>query len=297
MMSNALPSACTTPLARAALAQAPSTTMPVEPETADEVLLGLAAVGLCVLVVWIVRRIARRDKLSLRDTPGRHNRLSILHVLGILLVWFVAQVIVLETLAGVWGPDSPKLLTLVGVAGGVVFIMVSLAAAARTFRLGVVRGMGLSLRHWLYDTARGVAGYLAALPVCLGLLLLSELFLPAREHAMIAALRDLPAGWQAVILIVTIVLAPLGEELFFRGIVQSYVRSRLGHPWAAVLITSVFFSLVHAPYWNTIPALFALSVFIGYNYERSGRLVAPIVTHALFNGVMMLTVLLSPQAG
>lgn len=297
MMSNALPSGCTTTPAEAVIAQTPPTTMPRAARTADEILLGLSAIGLCVLVVWIVRRVARRDKFSLRRTPGRRNRLSVLHVLGILLVWFVAQAVVLQALAGVWGPDSPRLLTVVGVAGGVAFVVLSLAVAWRTFRLGIVRGMGLSGRHWLYDSARGVAGYLAALPVCLGLLLLSELFLPTREHVMITALRDLPGAWKAIILIATVVLAPLGEELFFRGIVQSYLRSRLARPWAAVLVTSVFFSLVHAPYWQTVPALFALSVFIGYNYERSGRLVAPIVTHALFNGVMMLTVLLSPQAG
>ena len=55
--------------------------------------------------------------------------------------------------------------------------------------------------------------------------------------------------------------------------------------WQAVLaivITSVFFSLVH-PIW-TWPAIFVLSLFLGYAYERTGNLWTCIVMHALFNG-------------
>ena len=58
------------------------------------------------------------------------------------------------------------------------------------------------------------------------------------------------------------------------------------------MLTSAIFAMLH---WDTVasadgewvplPALFALGVVLGYNYERSGRLVAPILIHALFNGV------------
>jgi len=49
----------------------------------------------------------------------------------------------------------------------------------------------------------------------------------------------------------------------------------------------VLFTFVHYPHWQNMPALLALSIVLGYNYERSGRLVGPIVTHALFNAVFL----------
>jgi membrane protease YdiL (CAAX protease family) len=52
------------------------------------------------------------------------------------------------------------------------------------------------------------------------------------------------------------------------------------------VIASAIFACVHAQAQN-IPALFALGIALGYNYERCGRLLPPMIMHMLFNGVMM----------
>jgi membrane protease YdiL (CAAX protease family) len=39
-----------------------------------------------------------------------------------------------------------------------------------------------------------------------------------------------------------------------------------------------------------LPALVILGIVLGYNYERSGRLWAPIMIHALFNALSIVTV-------
>jgi hypothetical protein len=51
--------------------------------------------------------------------------------------------------------------------------------------------------------------------------------------------------------------------------------------WAAILVTSVIFAVVH-PAW-TAPAIFLLSLCLGYAYERTGNLWVPILIHAAFN--------------
>jgi membrane protease YdiL (CAAX protease family) len=53
------------------------------------------------------------------------------------------------------------------------------------------------------------------------------------------------------------------------------------HLWAAVLVTSLLFAMVH-PGWMR-PMIFVLSVCLGYAYERTGNLWAPITIHAAFN--------------
>ena len=54
-----------------------------------------------------------------------------------------------------------------------------------------------------------------------------------------------------------------------------------------VVVASVLFALVHYPLWYQVPSMFVFGIVLGYNYERCGRLYAPILAHALFNAVNM----------
>ncbi len=254
-------------------------------------MIALLGVGVCLLVVWGIRRVLHPSKLLLRRAPGRPNVVTPLHIVLVLLVWLGATEAARRLLANRFGSEAPEAQTLLSIAGQVPWIIASLFVAARTFRGGLRRGLGLSLRHWPWDAVRGTVGFLAVLPVCVGLGLLMVSILPPRyirEHVMLANLDKVSAAWKAVIVVSAVVLAPLAEELFFRGLLQSMVRRYIGSPWAAILITSVLFALVHASLWHAMPALFALSVALGYNYERSGRLLAPLLIHAAFNAVQII---------
>ncbi len=55
------------------------------------------------------------------------------------------------------------------------------------------------------------------------------------------------------------------------------------HGWVAIFITSLGFALLH-PSWSW-PAIFVLAVGLGYLYERTGNLWAPIIVHLLFNSL------------
>jgi hypothetical protein len=78
-----------------------------------------------------------------------------------------------------------------------------------------------------------------------------------------------------------IVVAPLFEELFFRGFAYPILKQRLGAVTALVTV-SVVFALIHFNLPSMAP-LFALSLGLGVVYEMTGSLLAPIVMHALFN--------------
>ncbi len=81
------------------------------------------------------------------------------------------------------------------------------------------------------------------------------------------------------------------EEIFFRGILYSTIKSFLG-PWVSALIVAVIFALVHQTWSNLLP-LFLMSLLLTWLYERNGRLLAPIAYHAVNNAVTFSMVYIS----
>jgi membrane protease YdiL (CAAX protease family) len=94
------------------------------------------------------------------------------------------------------------------------------------------------------------------------------------------------------VFVAAVLIAPIIEELLFRGLLQSTLRSLGYGPWVSIAIGSFFFILFHAApsHW---PALFVLSMSLGYSYERSGSLLRPIFIHAIFNATSVVVTLLT----
>lgn len=104
------------------------------------------------------------------------------------------------------------------------------------------------------------------------------------------------------------ILAPIGEELFFRGFATTAWRRILG-AWPAILRGAVFFSLAHVVTLfdtsageGTQRALYAflvrlpVGIALGWLFLRRGTLWAPIGLHAVFNGLQV-AALVSVEGG
>jgi membrane protease YdiL (CAAX protease family) len=84
------------------------------------------------------------------------------------------------------------------------------------------------------------------------------------------------------------VLAPLMEELLFRGFLQSFIRKHLGSK-QAIFITALCFSAFHysrEQSFSNIPiigSLFILALFLGFLYEKQRSLAACLSLHSCFN--------------
>ena len=83
--------------------------------------------------------------------------------------------------------------------------------------------------------------------------------------------------------IIAIVIAPPAEEAVFRGLIYPTIK-RLGYPRLALWGTTLLFAAIH---WNlaSFLPLVLLALVLTWLYERTGNLLAPMVTHALFNAV------------
>jgi membrane protease YdiL (CAAX protease family) len=83
-------------------------------------------------------------------------------------------------------------------------------------------------------------------------------------------------------------IAPLTEEIFFRGFLQGALAQLFRSRWVAIIGTAAIFSVFHMTLEN-IPALFFLGVVLGYAYEKSGSLYRPMAIHLVFNALSILT--------
>ena len=86
--------------------------------------------------------------------------------------------------------------------------------------------------------------------------------------------------------VVAVLLAPLFEELFFRGFLYKGLLHSLGW-WPAALGSAAIFSLAHLQMTVFVP-IFALGLGLAWVYERTGSLWTSITMHAVFNGFAVL---------
>ena len=275
-------------------------------EGAETFQITIMAMGLCVLAVWIVRGLANTRKLRLIGTPGRPNSLGGLHIVIVLLgtqLLAAAGVAAAQAIMGqpAAGEPSAEQLLLASAIYSPLLLGLGLGVAHMAFRHGIARGMGLSLRRWFVDSVRGVLGVLAVSPVCFFLLWVGVSVLPESQrepHVILVYLAsgDASVGWTLLAVAVAAVLAPVTEEVLYRGIFQSALRKWFGSAWWAIAVCSALFATVHLSFHRdpfrvtgleNVAPLFALSLAMGYNYERTGRLWPNIVIHMLFNGIAL----------
>ncbi len=93
-----------------------------------------------------------------------------------------------------------------------------------------------------------------------------------------------------LLLITTVVLAPVFEELVFRGILLPVLVSKVGKT-SGVLLSALIFALAHLSV-GELPPLFVLGVGLGLMRLSSGRLFPCALMHSLWNGVTFISLLL-----
>ncbi|HEX6116029.1 MAG TPA: type II CAAX endopeptidase family protein [Solirubrobacterales bacterium] len=134
----------------------------------------------------------------------------------------------------------------------------------------------------------GIGWMLATYGVFIGLAGLYSLLVDTQSEQQV--LQDIGAEKDAVVLvaqgILVVGLAPVSEELFFRGFLFGGLRGKLSF-WPAALISGLFFGSIHllGGSWEVIPPLAAFGVLLAWLYERTGSLGPPVLMHALQNAI------------
>ncbi len=148
--------------------------------------------------------------------------------------------------------------------------------------------------------------FLTLIPACAGgATLISELdnvirtvlppglrdFMGALDRSMFDMIRH--SYWPAVAALV--IMAPLTEELFFRGLLLHGFRLRYGRT-KAMVASAAFFSLAHLTPNQLIPAFLA-GIFLAWLLLETRSLWLTLFTHAVFNGTAAISVGLALRSG
>jgi membrane protease YdiL (CAAX protease family) len=158
--------------------------------------------------------------------------------------------------------------------------------------------------HWRGQLRLGVAVGLAipllqlvVIAAVAWLLSLAGLEVTAVLRDYYGAIAESPIGRSGVggkVLVATLMLfaVSLGEELFFRGMLQTLLEQRFGGP-AGLLITAVVFTLMHGFYLlpggaavASAVALFTVAIVLGLLKQRTGTLLASVAAHGVGNAIV-----------
>jgi membrane protease YdiL (CAAX protease family) len=133
--------------------------------------------------------------------------------------------------------------------------------------------------------------------------LLTSLFFPSQPDSALSRVLTTPASIVAFV-ILGIAVAPLTEEIMFRGFLYTVLADLYG-PRLALPVTSLAFAGMHfQQLWGNWPAVFLILV-VGYIFtivrQRSNSLIPSIIMHTAYNamifGVSALSMLLGRGTG
>ncbi len=234
--------------------------------------LVLAASGALVLLALVWRHRAGKPLLRPVERPFRPARPGPLLLLA-LLVFMAAQLGGILVISG-------------GRAGSVPGVALPLAASAYVALLAR-RDVLLPRGSAPWRLGMGLLYVWASLPLVYGTFLLTRWIGLPEQHAVIH-IRDRSEGWQALALSAVLV-APVAEEICFRGLAYPALRMRLPVRHA-ILFTSAAFAFVHPPaVW--VP-MAILAAFLAWLVETTGSVAPAVAAHMAFNALNVAQLLL-----
>ena len=205
---------------------------------------------------------------------------------GRLALWsaLVGTIIAISYLGAAEDPPEDVLYTWSAAISGLFYYALVLAAV-----LLISRGRTASLL-----ALRAPPSWARAAVISLGLLLaifalngVVEIFLdPGEEQGLV------PEDWDpsradafAANFVVVALLAPIAEELMFRGLGFSLLR-RFGRI-AAILVVGIAFGLAHGLV-EALPLLAAFGIALAYLRSETASVIPPIILHSLFNAIALI---------
>ncbi|MPZ72532.1 MAG: CPBP family intramembrane metalloprotease [Nitriliruptorales bacterium] len=177
-----------------------------------------------------------------------------------------------------------------------IMIAVSVGYVQQRYPGAAGRLLGPAARSWQALGWGVLAGIFALLVFAVGLGTVLELLarltrgtLPEVQETF----RDIAADRSAAPVLVfgSVLVAPLAEELCFRGLLFSALRKRFPL-WPAMGLSGLAFGLTHVQttldgYLLVLLIVMPLGMFLAFTYERSRTLLVPITAHAVFNLVQV----------
>ena len=163
-----------------------------------------------------------------------------------------------------------------------------LSTAAVGIHLLAGKYVGLDRKTWGYHCSPKLLVTSAVFILAMGLWTnyFNELAdLPNNMEAAFDMMMHHPLGIVAIV-----IMAPLVEELLFRGAIQGHLLRKWKHPAGAIVLSSLIFGLVHGN-WVQAPFAFVTGLALGWMYYRTGSLLPGILMHFVNNSAAVIAFL------
>jgi hypothetical protein len=225
---------------------------------------------------------------------------GILATIAWLLLAFLASLLVASVIYSAWqGDGSPRVLAYDGVVitfGALVSVPVQVAVLIFAARL---RGWPPADYLALNIPKRGEIIFAALCVIALDLAFDGVLYVsgrelvPAFQAGAYQTAKD--AGWLVLLMLAIVVVAPIGEEIAFRGFLfRGLVRP--GREWVAIAVIALAWALLHIQYdWLGMAQIFAAGLMLGWFRWASGSTSLAIFMHVLINLEAMLETLIKVE--
>ena len=180
-----------------------------------------------------------------------------------------------------------------------VSFFISAAVIVYVLRRYLLRNLRLAMAHPFYTVYYACLGYLAHMAlgrlVSMGILFLDPGFLNLNDQNVNSQL----SSEYSLMVLTTVVLAPIAEECFFRGLLfRGFYDRSPGLAWA---VSMGLFAAIHVVSYIGIYSPLALVLaFVQYlpagaalcfAYRHGGTILSPILAHAIINGMAVLSVM------
>jgi membrane protease YdiL (CAAX protease family) len=251
------------------------------------------AVGGGLLVIGCVMNVVRAIVVRRRLPDARYRGGSV--VVMLLLAAVVATAVELPFTSDLIALTSGKgQMTEFGTLVLLTILQVSLVIITAVFVLwpralaGIDFFAGSTLRAVAAGVMWGIPAWIVATMLAAIVAQLLAMFHIQPEPQIAEQFIDLANPWIAVL--ATVVVAPIAEETFFRGVAFNAWAREYGVR-RAVVLSALLFALIHGSLGALVP-IFVLGVALAVIYRRTGNLASNIALHATFNGISVLIALL-----
>lgn len=264
------------------------------PEGLTPIVPGAAAAQILLLlagfvVLWRVQFGPRSGSWRLARLPPWDISAFNLMVAGAVVAGAgsLGQILLTSGLRHLTGPLEPDLQLVVAGSAFQLGLLAGVLIAAQVTRGPRSEPPPASPSGGIRLLLAGGATFAAAMPLLLAAslpwtALLERLGHPIERQELVQmfARADSPA-LVIIVTLLAVLVAPVAEEVLFRAGLFRYLRTRIPRPFA-IGIPAVLFAMLHGNVAAFAP-LVVLGIVFALAYERTGRIVVPIIAHGLFN--------------
>lgn len=287
------------------------------------VFLSISALG-AVFWIQVIRTKGPENSGWFWNHQSVTPRWGLVDVLTVAFVWIVSQALATSGLFQIFGVSQgqeipPDLSARIALVSGIAQLICTASCFAWLIcrYQHTERDFGLAPTQWKSGILNGLKAFCMWIPLVWAVQNILVVFIEY-SHPSFERIKGSGETFTLIdVWISAVIIAPILEEILFRGVLQSWLqrfrRETLANPnplitggpdltpeassatnhqssihLSSIIITSVLFGLAHFSQGPAPYSLFVLSLGLGFVYQRTGSIIACITMHMALNFITMM---------